>query len=60
MGKYTTITVRKKVVTELDTIRKELKTKSLNDTIVELIRFYRRIKVKKFVEEVKNKRDRSR
>ncbi len=53
MGKYTTITVRKKVVTELDTIRKELKTKSLNDTIVELIRFYRRIKVKKFVEEVK-------
>ena len=57
MTKYTTITVRKEVIAELDTIRRELKAKSLGETIMELIRIYRRIKAKRFVEEVKKIRE---
>jgi len=57
MTKYTTITVRKEVIAELDTIRRELKAKSLGETIMELIKIYRRIKAKRFVEEVKKIRE---
>ena len=57
MTKYTTITVRKEVIAELDAIRRELKAKSLGETIMELIRIYRRIKAKRFVEEVKKIRE---
>ncbi|RLE73771.1 MAG: hypothetical protein DRZ80_05730 [Thermoprotei archaeon] len=57
MTKYTTITVRKEVIAELDAIRRELKAKSLGETIMELIKIYRRIKAKRFVEEVKKIRE---
>ena len=53
MSKYTTITVSKEVVVALNNIRRELKASSLGDTIMELIKVYRKVKAKQFTEEVK-------
>ncbi len=57
MSKYTTITVRKELVKILKDLRKELKTRSLEETIMELIKYYRIIKAKQFSEEVKKARE---
>ena len=56
MPKYTTITVSRRVLNALNDLRRELNKKSLGDTIMELIKFYKSIKAKQFAEEVKEVR----
>ncbi len=56
MSKYTTITVSRRVLNALNDLRRELNKKSLEDTIMELIKFYKMFKARQFAEEVREAR----
>ena len=57
MGKYTTITVKREIVEELNFIKRDMGAKNLGETIERLIHIYRRMKAKKFVENVSKIRE---
>ena len=58
MGKYTTITLRREVVEELEGAKRELGAKSLGEAISMLVAHWRRVKASEFAEKVKKARER--
>ncbi|MHA1616701.1 MAG: hypothetical protein ACTSX9_05280 [Candidatus Njordarchaeales archaeon] len=55
--KYTIISVRREIVVELNNVMRELGMRSLGETIMELIKIYRKMRVRNFVEKVKKIRE---
>jgi len=54
MSRYTTITIRRNLLSTLENIKKELNAKSFNEVILKLIEIYRREKVHKFIKDVED------
>jgi len=52
MGRYTTITVNRRVLRDLERVKEELDAESLGETIEYLISFWREVRAKEFVNEV--------
>jgi predicted CopG family antitoxin len=57
MGRYTTITVNREILRDLERVKKELNAESLGETIERLISFWREVRAKEFVNEVLKVRD---
>jgi len=53
LGRYTTITLRREIVEELEKVKCELNAKSLGDAISRLIQYWRRMRALGFAEEVR-------
>ena len=56
MRKYTTITVDRGILRDLESVKREVKAESLGDAIEFLITFWRRARAKEFVRELSKAR----